>query len=52
MYIQSIELNGKKIDRNYITHKEITQGGTLIFTMGKSPKKDKSTMALSSEMFN
>lgn len=52
MYIQSIELNGKKIDRNYITHKEITQGGTLIFTMGKLPNKDKSTMALSSEMLN
>lgn len=52
MYIQSIELNGKKIDRNYITHKEITQGGTLIFTMGKLPNKDKSTMALSSEVFN
>lgn len=52
IYIQSIKLNGKKIDRNYITHKEITQGGTLIFTMGKSPKKNKNYMALSSEMFN
>lgn len=52
IYIQSIKLNGKKIDRNYIAHKEITQGGTLIFTMGKSPKKNKNYMALSSEMFN
>ncbi|PJJ08437.1 putative alpha-1,2-mannosidase [Flavobacterium sp. 1] len=52
IYIQSIKLNGKKIDRNYITHKEIAQGGTLIFTMGKSPKKNKNYMALSSEMFN
>ena len=33
-------------------HKEIAQGGTLIFTMGKSPKKNKNYMALSSEMFN
>jgi predicted alpha-1,2-mannosidase len=52
IYIQSIELNGQKIDRNYITHKEITQGGSLIFTMGKSPKENKNYMALSSEMFN
>nr|WP_315254021.1 GH92 family glycosyl hydrolase [uncultured Flavobacterium sp.] len=52
MYIQSITLNGEKINRNYITHKEITQGGTLVFTMGKFPKKDKNNMALSSEMFH
>ena len=52
IYIQSIELNGEKTDRNYITHKEITQGGTLIFTMGKFPKKEKNYMALSSEMFH
>lgn len=52
MYIQSITLNGEKINRNYITHKEITQGGILVFTMGKFPKKDKNNMALSSEMFH
>lgn len=51
IFIQSIKFNGKKINRNYITHKEIVQGGTLIFTMGKSPNKDKSYMALSSEIF-
>jgi predicted alpha-1,2-mannosidase len=52
IYIQSIELNGKKIERNYITHNEIMQGGTLIFTMGNSPKGDKNKMALSSKIYN
>lgn len=51
IYIQSIELNGRKLERNYITHKEIMQGGILIFTMGDAPKKVKSNMALSSEIF-
>jgi predicted alpha-1,2-mannosidase len=53
-YIQSIELNGNKIERNYITHKEIAVGGKLIFTMGKFPnKKSKNyVMALSSIIYN
>ena len=52
-YIQTIELNGKIIERNYITHKEIIKGGTLIFTMGNLPKKkSKNSMALSSKIFN
>ncbi|MBI9040185.1 GH92 family glycosyl hydrolase [Lutibacter sp.] len=52
-YIQSIELNGKIIDRNYITHKEIIAGGKLIFTMGNLPNKTvKNTMASSSKMYN
>jgi putative alpha-1,2-mannosidase len=51
IYIQSIALNGKKINRNYITHEEIMQGGTLIFTMGDAPKDNQSRMALSSEIY-
>ncbi len=39
IYIQSATLNGKKINRSYITHQEIIQGGTLHFVMGKSPNK-------------
>ncbi|WP_299557283.1 GH92 family glycosyl hydrolase [Seonamhaeicola sp.] len=42
MYIQSISLNGKPLLRNFITHKEIMNGGKLVFTMGDSP--DKSTV--------
>ena len=52
MYIQTIELNGKIIERNYIEHSEIMDGGTLIFTMGKLPNKNvKNAMALSSKMY-
>ena len=32
-FVQSVSLNGQKLDRSYITHKEIRNGGTLIFTM-------------------
>lgn len=39
VYIQKILLNGKKLDRLYITHNEIIMGGDLIFFMGEKPKK-------------
>ncbi|REE80455.1 putative alpha-1,2-mannosidase [Lutibacter oceani] len=52
-YIQTIELNGKIIERNYIEHTEIMEGGKLIFTMGNLPNKNsKNTMASSSKMYN
>lgn len=37
-FIKNVLLNGKALDRTYITHKEITQGGTLTFIF--SDKKD------------
>ncbi|WP_372794871.1 GH92 family glycosyl hydrolase [Lutibacter sp.] len=53
IYIQNIELNGKLINRNYITHNEILEGGKLIFTMGELPNKmSTNTMALSSKIYN
>ena len=52
-YIQSITLNGKKINQSYISHKTIMQGGELVFVMGDTPNKDdKFLMAPSSEVFN
>ncbi len=39
VYIQSVKLNGKRIDRNYITHEEIIMGGSLEYTMGAKPNK-------------
>ena len=52
-FIQSVELNGKTIAQNYILHKDILEGGNLIFTMGKQPNKNvKNTMALSSKLYN
>jgi len=38
-FIQSAELNGKPLNRSYIYHKEIINGGTLIFKMGNTPNK-------------
>ena len=34
-YVESIDLNGEKLNRNYITHEEIIKGGTLTFQMKK-----------------
>jgi putative alpha-1,2-mannosidase len=39
-YIQSATLNGRALDRCYITHDEIVAGGTLAFTMGAEPNRD------------
>ena len=38
-YIQAVSLNGQPLDRTYITHQEIMDGGTLEFTMGSAPNK-------------
>ena len=40
IYIQSVELNGKDYKYSYITHKDIIQGGELIFNMGPKPNKN------------
>ena len=39
-YVKSISLNGNKINRLYITHKEIMDGGSLIFEMTDVPTDD------------
>lgn len=36
-YIQSVEFNGKVIDRAFITYEELLQGGELHFTLGSKP---------------
>lgn len=38
-YIQSAALNGKPLEKTWLTHTEITGGGTLVFTMGPEPNK-------------
>jgi putative alpha-1,2-mannosidase len=38
-YIQSATLNGRPITRSWISHDEITAGGTLVLTMGPTPNK-------------
>ena len=39
-YIKEIYLNGKKLDRNYLMYKEITNGGELKFVLSKTPCKN------------
>ncbi|RLD84750.1 MAG: glycoside hydrolase family 92 protein [Bacteroidetes bacterium] len=39
-YIQSATLNSKDFNRTYISHKEIINGGTLVFKMGSKPNKE------------
>lgn len=40
IYIQSVSLNGRFLDRLWITHEEITNGGVLEFVMGNTPNMD------------
>lgn len=43
VYVQEIELNGKVLTRNYITHAEIMDGGQIKFYMGAKPNKKRVT---------
>ncbi len=43
IYIKELILNGEKINRSYITHDEIMQGGELKFIMNDQPNKDWAT---------
>ncbi|MDW3194967.1 MAG: GH92 family glycosyl hydrolase [Cytophagales bacterium] len=37
VYVQQVLLNGVPLDRSYITHEEVVDGGTLIFEMSNNP---------------
>lgn len=41
IYIQSISLNGKYLDKNSIDHSDIIDGGKLVIKMGAQPEKSK-----------
>jgi predicted alpha-1,2-mannosidase len=41
IYIDKLLLNGKEIDRNYIRHEEIIDGGQLRFIMSSQPNKNR-----------
>ncbi|MBJ7879811.1 GH92 family glycosyl hydrolase [Gelidibacter salicanalis] len=52
IYIQSVTLNGETLETNFITHKQIIEGGALQFNMGSEPNKNTSnTMAPSSQLY-
>jgi predicted alpha-1,2-mannosidase len=43
LYIKSVSLNGKEINRSFILHDEIMKGGTLVYEMSAKPYKDWAT---------
>ncbi len=51
VYIQSVTLNGQTIERNYIMHSEIMNGGTLVFTMGPNPNEAIMKSAKSNDVY-
>ncbi len=42
-YIQSMTLNGKSYNHNFITHDQLTQGCDIRFIMGEKPNKNRGT---------
>jgi predicted alpha-1,2-mannosidase len=40
VFIKSVKLNGRNLDRTWITHEEIVQGGVLHFNMARKPNKE------------
>ncbi|WP_276496387.1 GH92 family glycosyl hydrolase [Pontibacter litorisediminis] len=44
VYVQKMELNGKPLNRSYLTHSDLTSGGELTFYMGAKPNKKQVSM--------
>ena len=42
-YIETLSLNGQELDRNYLTHKELTDGARLDYKMGSKPNTKRGT---------
>jgi putative alpha-1,2-mannosidase len=43
VYVQSVTLNGSPLSKNYITYKDIVNGGTIKYEMGSQPNKSRGT---------
>jgi hypothetical protein len=39
VYVKSVSVDGNKLDRNYLTHDEITKSKEIVFEMSSKPKK-------------
>lgn len=42
-YVQSVLLNGKPWNNNWLSHQELQKGGTIQFNMGAAPNKSRGT---------
>ena len=40
MYVQSVKVNGEKLERSWLKHEEIVKGGIIEFEMGATPNKE------------
>ena len=40
VYVSSVTLNGRRLDRRYITHAELMEGGRLVFRMSSTPTRN------------
>jgi predicted alpha-1,2-mannosidase len=47
IYVEKIWLTGKTLNRNFVTHKELTAGGKLFFKMGEKPNLNRGISAKS-----
>lgn len=45
-YVQSVKVNGKPYSKLYLTHKMLTDGCTIEFTMGSKPNKKRGLAAV------
>ena len=43
VYVQSVTLNGSPWNKNYITYKDIVNGGIIKYEMGSQPNKNRGT---------
>jgi putative alpha-1,2-mannosidase len=43
VYIDEIRFDGKIIEKNYLTHDRLQQGGRLVFVMSDKPDKERGT---------
>jgi putative alpha-1,2-mannosidase len=39
VFVKSVSVDGKKLDRNYLTHDEVTKSREIVFEMSSKPKK-------------
>jgi predicted alpha-1,2-mannosidase len=43
IYVEKVELNGNRYDKNWISHEDIMQGGKLLFYMDNKPERRRGT---------
>lgn len=45
IYIEKVTLNGKEVEKNFITYEQIMEGGILDFTLSSKPNKERGIKA-------